>query len=182
MILSGEREHDPIAEALADRDRLGAGGDRGLEVAGRLVLRHGRQQQVAALDAVASLTFDQPPGTAEPPGCAAHLPLEGEVDADPERATRRSQALAPIQVQLVGTLQAAHVLVVAAEHVGRRGQQLEILGFQRRRPIRARQQLVGVDPRPPRIGLTAAFEFVDSRPSRHAQHDRGRQQLRLRIS
>ena len=160
--LSRQGEQVRIAEALADRDSLGCGGDRRLVVTGSLTLEHQRHQQIALLDAVATLTVDQPPGTAEPTRRAPHLPSEGEVDADPERAAHRAQQFAAIQVSVMGTLQAAHVLVVATEHVRRRRQQLKVPRLQRPRLIGAGQRLVGVPPRPPRVRLTAACELVDA--------------------
>ncbi len=135
MILRGEGEQVRIAEALADRSGLGRDGDRGLEIAGRHVLEHERQQQVAPFRAVTVLALDEPPGTPEPARRAARLAPQDEVDRDPERA-RAARSPAPrIQVRAIRTLHGAQVVRVAAQHVGRRRQQLEILGCQRHRPI-----------------------------------------------
>jgi hypothetical protein len=90
------------------------------------MLQHYWHQQIALFDAVALLTFDQPLRAAKPPGRAANLSSECEIDAHPERAAHSAQSFAGIQVHVMGTLQAAYVIVVAAEHVGRCCEQLEI--------------------------------------------------------
>jgi len=56
--------------------------------------------------------------------------------AHPARAAGGTQCFASVEVNMIGTLQAAHV-VIAAEHVGRRRQQFEILRPERRRLIGA---------------------------------------------
>src|SRR4051812_35884633 len=58
-----------------------------------------------------------------------------------------------IEVRTVGTLEDAQVLVLASDHGGRRGQQLEVGRRQRGRPIGGRQRLVGI--RPPTAGIRA---------------------------
>ena len=79
----------------------------------------------------------------------------------------RAQSFAGLQVRVMGALEAAHVVVVATEHVGRRRQQLEVLRSQRSRLVGARQRLVGVGPRPPVVGLTAPFELIDGSGAVH---------------
>ena len=63
-----------------------------------------------------------------------------------------------VEVGAVGALQCGHVFVVAAEHVGRAGQELEIVRAERRGAIGVRERLVGVDPRVLRIGLAASLD------------------------
>ncbi len=79
----------------------------------------------------------------------------------PERAAHSARRFAGVQVQVIGTLQVAQAVVVAAEHEGRRCEQLEVLRSQRSRLIGARQRLVGVHPRAPCVGFAASSELVD---------------------
>ena len=63
----------------------------------------------------------------------------------------------------MGPLEAADVVVVAAEHVRRPREQLEILGAPSApRPIGGRQRLERVEPRAAGVGLTAPFELGQS--------------------
>jgi hypothetical protein len=61
----------------------------------------------------------------------------------------------------MGALQGVHELVVAAEHVGRGGQQLEVQGPERLRVVGAGEGLMGLSPRPSRVGVVASLEFED---------------------
>ena len=88
LLVGGEGEQVGVAEALSDRGGLARGGGRRLAVAAGLLLEYGRQQQVAALDAVALLALQQPPGAPQPAARPADLPVAGEGDADPERAAQ----------------------------------------------------------------------------------------------
>ena len=76
MRLYGECEQVRIAEALADLGRLGRGGGRSLVVTGCLMPEHEREQQIASLDAVTPLAFDEPLRASQPSGSAAHLSPE----------------------------------------------------------------------------------------------------------
>ena len=75
LLVGGEREQVRVAEALADRRRLAGGGSGRLEVAVGLLLEDDWQQQIAALDAVASFPSSsrwarpsQPPARPISPG------------------------------------------------------------------------------------------------------------------
>ena len=59
-----------------------------------------------------------------------------------QRTARRH--VAGIEVGVMRALEGADVVVVAAEHVGRPRQQLEVLGAERRRAVGGGQRLVGV--------------------------------------
>jgi hypothetical protein len=67
--------------------------------------------------------------------------------ADPEGASHCAQCPAAIEVRPVSPLEAADVVIIAAEHVRRSREQLEILGDQRRRLLGRRQRFEGVEPR-----------------------------------
>jgi hypothetical protein len=56
--------------------------------------------------------------------------------AHPERAAGRTQCFASLEVEVIGTLQAAHV-IIAAEHVSRSREQFEVLRTERSRLIGA---------------------------------------------
>jgi hypothetical protein len=62
----GQGEQVRVPEALADLGGGGRHGVGGLVLAAGLVAQHRRQQQVALLDAVAPLPFEQPLGPAKP--------------------------------------------------------------------------------------------------------------------
>ncbi|MGH2741709.1 MAG: hypothetical protein ACRDN8_04320 [Thermoleophilaceae bacterium] len=135
LLMYGEGEQIRIAKALADLGSSHCGGVRSLVATGRTMPHHDRQQQIALLDAFTLLAFDQPLRAAEPSGRAAHLSSECEVHTQPERTAHSARSFAAVQVPMVGTLETAQVVVVAAEHVGRRRQQLKIARSQRRRLI-----------------------------------------------
>ena len=99
---------------------------RGLPLAGGLVSEDGREQRVPALDAVLLLALEQPLGATEPPARRAELAPEHVVDAEPERTADGAQPVTSGDVQVMGSLEARHPLVVAAEHVRRRCEQLEV--------------------------------------------------------
>jgi hypothetical protein len=137
LVMYGEGEQVSIAEALADLGSFGCGGVRGLVVTGRRVLHHNRHQQVAPLDAVALLAFEQPLGTPEPSGSVSHLSLEGEMGAHPESAAHCAHHFSGVEVYVMGTFQAPEEVVDATDHEGRRCEQLEVLRSQRSRLIGA---------------------------------------------
>jgi hypothetical protein len=56
--VGGDREQVGIAEALADRGRLGRCRRSALQIARHLLLDDSRDQEIAALDAIGSLAFE----------------------------------------------------------------------------------------------------------------------------
>jgi hypothetical protein len=90
--------------------------------------------------------LEQPLCPAEPSGRARRLAAQGGIEAEPEGAAHGANRLGGIEVRMMSALEVVRPLVVASEHVCRRGEQLELLGSQRRRPIGARQRLVCVAP------------------------------------
>jgi hypothetical protein len=131
--LNGEREALRVAEALGDGGRVGRDGGSGCEVTAGFVLEHERHEQVASLDRV--LLPEDPVGAPEPPAGRTHLSAKGEIDADPDRAPNCAAGLARLQVGVMSALEDPQVLVVPAEHVRGRGQQLEILSSERSGPV-----------------------------------------------
>ena len=66
LLVHGQGDQVGVAEALADRGGLGRGGLRGLGSPAATCCEQDRDQQVAPLDAVALLAFEQPLRAAEP--------------------------------------------------------------------------------------------------------------------
>ena len=153
-----QREQVRVAEPLADLGGLGGCRGRRCEVTRRLVLEHDGHQEVATLRALATVVLEQPLSTAEPAARAAHLSSERQVDTDPDRTSRSTLGLLRVDVELMSPLQVAHPLVVAAEHVGRRRQELEVLRGEWSRFVGARERLVGLQPRPRCKGPAALVE------------------------
>jgi hypothetical protein len=134
--LYGQGEQVSIAETLADLSDFGRDSGSGLVVTGTLLLKHERQLQIALLHALTPLAFDQPLRATQPSCPTARLSPGEQMHTHPERAARGTQRLAGIEVDVMGTLQAAHV-VIASEHVSRRREQFEVLRSERRRLIGA---------------------------------------------
>ena len=116
--------------ALADRGSLHPDGVGSVGVAARIGPKPGGDQEVAALDAVTTDLVEQPVAPAEPAGRPGALAAHEQVVPDPPGAARCARDLAGIQVTVMGALECADILVVTTEHVGRSGQQLQILRFQ----------------------------------------------------
>ena len=157
--LSREREQVRVAEALADLQSGSGRGGRCREVTGGLVLVHDRQHHPATLRTITSVALEHPLRTSEPAGRAAHLAPERQIRADPPCTARGASSLAGVDVDVMGTLQEAHPLVIAPEHVGRRRQELDVFGAERLRLIRTGQGLVGVPPCARGIGSASALEL-----------------------
>ena len=150
LLMQREREQVGVLEPLGDRDRLRGGGLRAALVAGDPPLDDLRQQEIAALDAVGPVPLHQPPGAGEPAAGARGLAPQGEAQPDPERAARRAVGAL---VGADGALERRHELVVAAEHVRRRREQLEPPGVQLAR--QRREHGMRLPPRPRRAGITS---------------------------
>ena len=116
-----------VAEAFADLGGAAAVAAAVLVVTGGVMLEHLREHQVAPLDAVgSSLSTSRCARPSHPVARPTPSREEGEVDAEPDRAAPRGAARRRRGKCVMGTLQCAHVLVVAAEHVRRRREQLQI--------------------------------------------------------
>ena len=80
---------------------------------------------------------------------------------DPERATGSARHPRGVDVSLMGPLQTAEVVVVAAEHVRRAREELEILRAERRGPVDAGQRLERLPPLASGVELATSFQFGD---------------------
>ena len=156
----GEREQVAVAEALPVRRRLGRELHRLVVRPHALPLEHDGDQQIAPLDTLASVTLDEPLRPAEPAAGLPHLAYVEEVHAEPERRPCSGQESTRVQMLAMDSLADRRVLVVPAEHVGRRRQEVEVLNGEGRRRVRLREQAVGLLPRPPRVAHAASLEMV----------------------
>ena len=152
-----EREEVPVAEPLADAKRLACCGRCRGEVAGRLMLEHHWQQQVAALGALI-LVLEEPLRAAQPARSRADLATGGKVQPEPQRAPNSTQRLPALEVSLMRTLQPRGRLVVPTEHEGAGREKLGVGCFQRRPLLRCGKRLIRLGPSPLRISLTAPLE------------------------
>ncbi|MDN5856790.1 MAG: hypothetical protein L0K86_28935, partial [Actinomycetia bacterium] len=62
---------------------------------------------------------------------------------------------------MVGALEGAHSVVGTVDQVRGRAHRLQIARGQRRRLVGQAEQLVGIQPCPPQVGLAAPFELND---------------------
>ena len=139
LIVPSEPDQVQIAEAFADLGGLGRSRVPGLPVTPGHLLQPGRDQEITTLDAVLLRLVQQALRASEPATRPSRLASEQHVVADPERAAHSTRRIAGIEVRVMRPLQAAHVIVVAAEQVRRPCEQLQVLRPQRRRLIGARQ-------------------------------------------
>lgn len=124
------------------------------------MLERDRHLQIALFDTVPVLALNEALRPAEPTSRRPHLSSDREVHPEPESDARRAKPVPGVQAHVVRTLQECQVVVHATDHGGRDREQLEVVRSQRRRLVGARQRLVGVQPRPLRVGLATALEGV----------------------
>jgi hypothetical protein len=93
----------------------------------------------------------------------------------PHRSTRRALRLTSIEMPMMRALEGARPIVVSADHVGGRREQLEVLAAQGLLPVGAGEQLVRVEPRslPIRLAATLARGASLVRSFRHGRFMRG---------
>ena len=103
--VTGERKTVRIAEALGDRHDLASNRGRACEVACCFQLEDSRHEQVAPLDAVRRLAFEQPFRSTQPAASRSHLPSKHEGHPDPEGTTHGVRHVAGVEVRMVTTLE-----------------------------------------------------------------------------
>jgi hypothetical protein len=81
LLMYGEGEQVCIAESLGDLGGVGCGAGRSLPITGGHTTQQERYQQIASLDALILLAFDQPLRATEPAGRAARFSSECKNDA-----------------------------------------------------------------------------------------------------
>ena len=132
-------------------------------IAGEQTLEQRRDQHVPPLDAVAAVINQQPLSTREPALRRPQLAPKQEVVADPPRAADRGRRITGTHMSGVRTLQRAHVVVIATEHVPRATDQFEVVRAQLPGIVGGHQQPVGVSPPTLRVGLATLLD-LDARP------------------
>jgi hypothetical protein len=80
-------------------------------------------------------------------------------ETQPASTARGAAWVTFLQARVMGAFQESVKVEVAADQVGRHGQELEILDGKRNGLIREREQLVGLTPCPAPVALASPFEF-----------------------
>ena len=99
--------------------------------------------------------------SSQPSARSRHLPALREMGSDPERAAHRAPGLVYLEVGGVRSLEQREVVVLAAEHVGRGGEELQVIPAQWLHAVGRRQPLVSLRPLLIGVGVTPARELGD---------------------
>jgi hypothetical protein len=118
------------------------------------------QHQVTLFGTIMWLTFKHPMRPSKPAGCYSHLPAEGEAQAQLESAAGSPMTLASVKTGVMGSFQDPQILLVASGQIGRHRQPFEIVHCERSRFIGAREEPIGVVPRPFFVSLTTEGELI----------------------
>ena len=147
-------------EALGDRDRFHGVLVAALVLACGLVPEHEREQQVSALDTVATLTLDDPLRAPEPASGGPDLARRCEVHPQHHRdACGRKRSFA-FEVCVVGALEGRQAFGHLPRQEGGHRQQHKVVGSDRRLPIRGREGRVGIAPPTLRVRISTLQEVV----------------------
>jgi hypothetical protein len=118
LLVAGAGDQVCLPEALADLDGADGDGVRDFAITGGELLLHDRQQQVAPLDAVTLLAFEQPLGTGQPSGRAARLSSKEKTQTQPERAAGGSaHAFASIKICVMGAIKRTQIIIVPTDQI-----------------------------------------------------------------
>ena len=166
LLVVREPDQVGVPESLADLGGLDRGRVARLVVTTGHLLEPARDQEPAALDAVAPVALQLPLRTREPSPGAHRLAPEHHVVPDPEPAAHRARHVAGARVRVMGALEGGDVGIVVTEHVFRASEQLEVVRIQLDLRVRGGKPLTGVEPRALGVRLAAALQVGDGR--RHA--------------
>jgi hypothetical protein len=144
-------------EAVASLSGLADSGMRGCGIALVHALQGGGHEQISLLHAVV-LSFQQAPGSGEPPAATGHFASQEEAEGQPECAPGGSRHIAQAQAFLMRTGPDNGAVLVPTGQVGGHRQPLKVLNLQWRVEIRRRQLSVGVSPFLSPEGLAALFK------------------------
>ena len=122
------------------------------------MIEHHGDRKVSPRNAVAC-SFQQALTAREPASCWCRLAAEEMAVADPPGAACCRGYVSSVEVCVERALERVCVLLVAAEHVRRPGQQLKILRRESLLLIAAHKQLERLAPSALRVGLTAPREL-----------------------
>ena len=159
LLVAGQPDEVGVTEALADRSGFGGGGVPRLPVAGAHLPQPDRDQQPAALDAVAPVALELPLRASKPSSGAGVLAAEQHVVSDPERTPHGAQRLAGFQVPVMSPLQRPDILLIPTAHVGRSREQLQVRRVQTLRVVSGCQRLMSLDPRALGIRLATPLQL-----------------------
>ena len=112
------------------------------------------------LYAIARSAFGEALRAPEPASRVAGPTTHSEIDPGPECTARGTRQVASVLMCAMCPLHAFQVIVVAAQHVGRDGQMLQILRAEGTRPVSPRERAEGPCPRPTRHGFAALLDCV----------------------
>ena len=152
--LLGQVDQVPVAETLADDDRLREDVAGLLEVSFHDGLDRGGHEQVAALHAVGPCG-KKAFGTRCPTGRTRHLATSAQFEDQPDRAPGGAQRVALGEEGLMRARERVLAGFVSTAEVRRHAQMLEVLPIEGRLGISGRQLCVCRIPRAPKIGLAA---------------------------
>ena len=146
LLIPGQPRQVRVSEPLPDRRGLGSRRMARHPVTGGHLAQPHRNEQVSALDAVPVGGPGRRSPTPNHPSARAGRPRKRWLC--PIHQVHRTAAGSPAggQVRPVRALQRSDVLIVAAKHVRRPGQQLEILRLQRNVRICLGERRVGIPP------------------------------------
>ena len=91
-------------------------------------------------------TVEQSLSASEPAGTARPFAPEQKAVADPEAAPHGPGCVTQIEKTLMRALEAGDVIGIAADHVRRTGQELQVRRLEQSQPINFRESLVGLLP------------------------------------
>jgi len=131
-----------------------------LELAPRRVLQEHGDEEVSALGTVALVRLEQPVAAGEPAERRPELAPEQHAVTHPEGAANGGPDLARGQMSAVCPLEPGDVVRVQAKHVGGSREQLEVVGRERQVLVGRSESLVGVAPRPARVGGAGPLELT----------------------
>jgi len=158
-----DRRELGVAELLADGDRTTGGRNGALVLACAQHLHGDRHQDITVFHARASLALEQAPGPSDPAVGLAVLAANRELEPEPARGAQGALHRSSVEVRQMRALERPQILVVQAQEIGRRRQELEILALEPRRPIGAREPAIGLDPRALRTAPSSPVELCDRR-------------------
>jgi hypothetical protein len=115
LLHAGAGDELRVAAAFTDRCGFGCSGVCGLIVTQNGPLSDRRQQQIAALGALACVAFQHPLSTGKPAGRAAHFAAHEHAKAEPKRATDGASAFVIVQISVVGTFECSEVFIVPTD-------------------------------------------------------------------
>ena len=143
-----ERRQIRVAAADTDRQRVSELGEGTASVPGDQMPERHRNDQQAALHAIAIGLVEQVLSARQPTPSRRHLPSQEQAEAEPERAPSRPPRITVAHALVVGSLARGRPDVVLAGKVRRHRQTLQIIDTQRRSAVGGRQLDDGISPRP----------------------------------